>query len=489
MAQRSKTIMQGSNEFRGRRVTVMGLGRFGGGVGAARFLADRGAHVTVTDLRSEIEVADAMRTLDGLPIERSVFGRHDERDFVEADLVVVNPAVRPGNVYVAAATAAGVPTTTEIALFVAEQRGRIVGVTGTNGKSTTASLIHDVLAADGCATRLGGNIGGSLLDEVDDVGPDDWTVLELSSFQLTHLDAVLYSPDVAVVTNFAANHLDWHPTLEHYEASKQAILRWQTPQHVAVLNAASVVSRWPTNGRRLTYGGREADATGDGVFVTETGCRSRAGSVTTDFPLRDWLRLPGAHVLSNAMAAIAVGTAFGTSRAAIETALRAFEPLPHRLQFVAEVAGRRFYDDSNATTPESVRAGLAAFTAPVVLLAGGYDKGIDLSPLCETIRDGAKAVALMGQTGPRLAEMLRDPAGGRHLPKKVSRSFEHAFEWAISKSAPGDVVLLSPGCASFDWFRDYEDRGERFRAAVREYARLIDGAAATRPPIDQRRTA
>ncbi len=455
---------------------MLGLGHFGGGLGVCRFLADRGARLTVTDLRTEVELADSLAALDDVPVDRFRLGGHDERDFRDVDLVVVNPAVRPRNEFVRVARSSGVPTTTEVALFVRHQRGHLVGITGTNGKSTTATMTHAMLNAGGHAARLGGNIGGSLLDRLDEIGPDDWTVLELSSFQLEHLDRERFSPEIAVVTNFQPNHLDWHGTLEDYRRAKQGLLRWQTAEDVAVLNRDDIdVAHWPTRGRRLVFGSAEDAGDGlDGAFVREDGsCFVSDSGRVTELPVDESLTTPGQHVRRNALAAAAVATRVGVDAEAIGEALQAFRPLPHRIQPVGEVAGRRFFDDSNATTPESVRAALDCFDGNVVLLAGGYDKGVDLAPLAEAIRTGAKAVALMGQTGPRLASLLRDPSRGRAVPLKVSRSWEHAWSWAVEHSAPGDVVLLSPGCGSFDWFRDYVDRGKRFQASVREYERRV----------------
>ena len=195
-----------------------------------------------------------------------MLGRHEEADFRNADLIVVNPAVRPENPFLKIAAAAGVPRSSEMNLFWQFHRGKTVAVTGSNGKSTTAAMIHAILQRAGFRARLGGNIGHSLLEEVEDITPDDWTVLELSSFQLADLNRIQARPDVAVVTNFTPNHLDWHGTLAEYRAAKQSLLRWQTAEDVAVLNADDPeVSRWPTTARRMGFG--ERDPGGPGVFA------------------------------------------------------------------------------------------------------------------------------------------------------------------------------------------------------------------------------
>ena len=225
------------DSLKNRRVTVMGLGRFGGGVSVTRFLASHGAIVTLTDLASETDLGESLAALEPHSPARIILGRHDESDFRETDLVVVNPAVKPDNPYLKIAQEAGVPLTSEMNLFWQFHRGKTVAVTGSNGKSTTTAMIHAILQRARFSSRLGGNIGHSLLEEVESIQPDDWTVLELSSFQLRDLDRLRARPDVAVVTNFTSNHLDWHGTLDDYRRSKQTILRWQTANDVAVLNA------------------------------------------------------------------------------------------------------------------------------------------------------------------------------------------------------------------------------------------------------------
>lgn len=483
----------------------MGLGSFGGGVGAVKFLVDRGAHVTVTDLRTESQLAEAVAELKSSPPQAWKLGRHDDADFADADLIVVNPAVRRDHPLLRLAASHGVPVTSEMNLFWQHQRGTVVAVTGSNGKSTTTALAHSILNRGGRRTPpnvwLGGNIGRSLLPEVDRIQPGELVVLELSSFQLADLDRLKASPRVAVVTNFSPNHLDWHDTLEHYRWAKQTMLRWQTPSDVAVLNADDPdVKTWAVCGRRLFFG--LTDHGEEGTFLRGDGAVWRWNGVEREFPLRDWLKLPGKHNVANALAASAAALACGATLDDVRAGIAAYEPLPHRLQFVGEARGRRFYNDSLATTPESAMVALDAFTAPVILLAGGYDKHVDLSEMARHIARRAKAVALMGQTGAALRRLIGEerraasserqgdasaPSGSCHashlssLTPRLSPTldflspplpdFEAAFRWAWERSAPGDVILLSPGCASYDWFRNFADRGEQF---VRLVQRLVE---------------
>ncbi len=496
-------------DVKGKRVTVMGLGRFGGGVSAVRFLVERGARVTVTDLLSETELADSLSELDGVPLEGVHLGGHQERDFQSADLVVVSPAVPRDSCYLELARQSGVPLTSEMNLFWQHNCGRVIGVTGSNGKSTTAAILHSILAATGFRCWLGGNIGRSLLPVVDQIASDDWVVLELSSFHLNDLDRLFTSPQIAVVTNFSPNHLDWHHSLDEYRRSKQTILRWQLDQHTAVLNQDDPdVAHWPSNGRRLYFGTQDLGR--HGIFACGAGfpatcgagfpatcgagfpachdesagweaCPTASGGSSEEhvvfrdqrgeqiLALSEWLTLPGRHNLQNALAAVCTALALGAGPSAVHRGLKSFVPLPHRLEKVAEVAGRTFYNDSLATTPESASIALEAFTAPVVLLAGGYDKQLDLSDFAQAIAKKSKAVALMGQTAEPLAFLIEKNARQRTIPCQESPSLEAAFNWAVDQSAPGDVVLLSPGCASYDWFNNFAERGERFTELVRAW--------------------
>ncbi len=463
-----------SHDIHGRRVTVMGLGTFGGGLGAVRYLADQGAIVTVTDLRSEAVLADSLKQLEGLDGLRFVLGRHDADDFTRADLVVVNPAVAPGNEFVELARRANVPLTTEMSLFWQRNRGHVAAITGSNGKSTTTALTHSLLAATGRRCWLGGNIGKSLLPVVNEIAPDDWVVLELSSFQLEWLDLIHARPDIAIVTNFSPNHLDWHQTLDNYRRAKQSLLRWQTASDVCVLNADDPdVAQWPSTARRYFFGTSAHCASrviGNELLIAT----SSGDSIRLD--LAEHLKAPGAHNRMNAAAACAAAVMAGATREQLISGIRNFEPLAHRLQLVAERAGRAFYNDSIATTPESAICGLQSFDRPIVLLAGGYDKQVSLEEFGRAIAQRVKAVALMGQTAQSLnaaieheLARLNDTADSRSLSMHLATSFEDAFEWAAAQSAPGDVVLLSPGCASYDWFRNFIDRGDQFALRSREW--------------------
>lgn len=457
-----------------KRVTVMGLGRFGGGIGVTRYLVSRGADVLVTDLETPEKLAESVARIADLVESGRVtlrLGEHNVSDFTTCDLVVANPAVlKPWeNRFLRAAEAASVPITTEIRLSIdaLPAGARIVAVTGSAGKSTTTALIHHVLSGLGETVHLGGNIGGSLLDRAgpNRAGPDradpdgaghirdgDVVALELSSFQLHWLGA--FPKRVAVVTNIDANHLDWHQTFDHYRASKQKILDGQQPGDVAILGPN--VRDWPTapGVRRVEI---DPDASIPGLLI------------------------PGAHNELNGAVALQACRAImeGHRRApfdepaAIDVA-RTFPGLPHRLRHVSTIGGVRFYDDSKSTTPQATLLALDAFhveraTRRIHLIAGGYDKGQDLAPIALATPD-LKGLYTIGKTG----EWIAKAAGAAAIP---CGTLEVALERIARRAAPGDVVLLSPGCASWDQFENYEKRGERFAALVNEvFAR--EGSAA-----------
>ena len=377
-------------------------------------------------------------------------------------MVVVNPAVPLNTRLLQNAADHGVPLTSEINLFWLHCPAPIIGVTGTNGKSTTATLIHALLSSSGSKSRLGGNIGRSLLGQLDDIAADERIVLELSSFQLETLNQIRRSPRVAVVTNFAPNHLDRHGSLAQYRGAKQTLLRFQHAEDVAILNANDADSvDWPGRARRLYFGRDDhCDALIDsnGISINQSG---RTCRLEPENPA-----LQGPHNLANlAAASLAAGVA-GAELDRANDAIRGFSGLPHRLQLVAEKNGRRFINDSKATTPEAAMAAIDT-TAPrsgrLILLAGGADKEVDLQPFAERIARSVGAIALMGETAQSLAALL-DRLGG---PQRFcAPSFESAFKWAVRQSASGDTVLLSPGCASYGWFDDFEARGSRFNELV-----------------------
>lgn len=418
----------------------MGLGHFGGGVAAARWLARSGATVTVTDLADAEHLRDALAALHGESIAAFHLGGHREEDFRNIDLLVVNPAVHPDSPWLEIARQAGVPIRCEIELFMQACRGRIVGVTGTNGKSTTAAMTAAALRACGLRTWLGGNIGASLLEQLGEIQPGDWVVLELSSFQLWHLSPTARFPDVAVVTNCVPNHLNWHPDFAHYVAAKQRILTHQQPNGLAVLNLDDAqVSRWATMVR-----GRLLPPWSDERIPP--------------------LRVAGAHNRANAALAAAVAEELSGADEAICDGLERYAGLDQRMELLAMIGGRYFINDSAATTPESTIAALEALDGPTWLLAGGSNKGADFGPLVAAIAQRARGVAFFGAVADALERQLASIAP--HVMRFATVQLADALAWCAQRAQVGDTILLSPACASLDQFTNYRHRGEHFAALV-----------------------
>ena len=414
----------------------MGLGHFGGGLAVARWMARRGAVVTVTDVADETALADAMAELRNEPIAAWHLGGHQRKDFRDADLVVVNPAVRPNNSYLAIARRLATPLSSETELFLRACPAPVIGVTGSAGKSTTAAMTHAILRADGRRVWLGGNIGHSLLEDLERIRPQDWVVLELSSFQLRHLMLEVHMPRVAVVTNCFPNHLDWHGSYDRYVAAKQRILTGQTPDDLAVL----------------------------GWKDTESGSWSRQvrGHLLTlvDEAAIPPLGVPGKHNRHNAVCAATAAAGVGCARESIRSALASFRALSQRLEPLETIAGRRFVNDSTATTPESTVAALQTVDGPVWLLAGGSDKGINLEPLAMAVIELARGAAFFGATGGVLRD--RVAALAPDFPCTAVVTMGEALDWCWQRSSRGDCILLSPACASHDQFQNFRQRGEHF---------------------------
>lgn len=452
----------------GARVTVMGLGLFGGGVSATRFAVSRGARVTVTDLRAEGQLAESLEVLKGLPV-RYVLGRHDEADLREADLVIVNPAVPLTSSYLAVARAAGVPLTTELLLFTERCAGRTIAVSGSNGKTTTTSLVGSIFTAYDPRTVVGGNLGRSLLMEAPSIEPETPVVLEVSSFQLEWLGPAGWYPELGVLTNISPNHLDRHGTYEAYIAAKRELLVHQPVTASAVLNANDEQLRRMAPalpGKVFWFDGTGRAEPGAWVDDRGTIVFSRSGETIPVMPARE-IPLLGPHNRENVLAAVAAAGIWGVPPEIVAGAVRTFKPVEHRLEFVRELEGVRYYNDSIATTPESAICALRSFeTGQVILIAGGYDKKVPFDGFGREIAARARALVLLGTTADKIAQAAHR---ARFPSERVHRvgTLEEAVALARRIARPGHVVVLSPACASYDQFRNFEERGRMFKSLAR----------------------
>jgi UDP-N-acetylmuramoylalanine--D-glutamate ligase len=430
--------------FAGKRITVAGLGRFGGGIAVTRWLCAAGAKVLVTDLDSAEKLGDSLRQLEGLPIEYRL-GEHREEDFGGADMVVASPAIPLQNKYLEAARIAGKIVTTEIRLFIERCPARIIGVTGTKGKSTTTAMLGRMLEPV-AKTWVGGNIGKSLLADLGQIQKGDLVVLELSSYMLEYLRDLRWSPHVALVTMISSDHLAWHGSVEAYVDAKRNIIRHQQPGDVAVLNEEDPISAGfalETPAKILLYGTRGRK--------------------------RFELLIPGAHNQLNAQGAFAAASIFEVDFTGAQAALKDFVGLPHRLQRVHESQGASYYNDSIATIPEAAIAALESFPAKkVIQIVGGYGKDIPIAAMCAGLAGRAKAVLCIGATGGALADFLERSAVENTAA--IYRCGDLATAVAIAKkiAGEGDIVLLSPGFKSYDQFVNFEKRGEEFVRLARK---------------------
>lgn len=423
-------------DFRHQRVTVAGLGRFGGNIAAARWLVEQGARVLITDQSPADKLTESIQQLDGLPIEWRL-GEHRESDFTSSDCIVATPAMVPTNPYLSAARNAGVPIVTEIMLFIERCPATIVGITGTKGKSTTTALLGGMLKTQ-FNTFVGGNIGRSLLPELSRIGKKDIVVLELSSFMLHYLRGMKWSPHVALVTMVAVDHQDWHPTPAAYVADKRVIVEFQRPDDFALLNEDC-----PVSGTFTTAG-----------TIIPFGTRGRR---------RFELKIPGEHNQLNAQAAFAAAHLLGVTWDAAQAAARDFTGLPHRLALVHEENGVRYLDDSIATIPEAAVAALHSFPPKkVIQIVGGYDKGLPFTAMCHALAERAKAVLCIGVTGEKIADLLTESQYQGAASTYRCGDLPTAMKIARQIAMDGDVVLLSTGCASYGQFANFEERGNEF---------------------------
>lgn len=446
------------NSLKNKNVLIVGLGK--SGIAAAKFAAERGAKVTVTDIRSESELKKELKALKDVKMATQ-FGNHGEELFEKTDFVIVSPGVPvdiPGIVRV---TNRGIPVVNEMELALREISTPVIAVTGTNGKTTTTELIGHLLENSGIKRCVAGNIGTPLVSIVDEANAADWLVLEVSSFQLETMESL--KPAVAVWLNATPDHLDRHESFESYVDLKAKLFTPLTNESWGIYNAADEIVRdavLPSKATLVPF-----DATGtrkdggwyeSGDLWADVGSRGRFR-----FDLRHVI-LEGCHNRENMLGAILAVLIAGGTHDAIQGGLESFRGLPHRLEFVAEVNGVRFYDDSKATNVGATVRALDAFAEPVVLIAGGQDKGSDFTQLRTWIKEGVKRLVLIGQA----ADTIQNAIGAATETVRA-KTLDEAVKTAWDSSDPGDVVLLSPACASFDMFRDYAARGDAFKDSVK----------------------
>ena len=450
-------------ELSNKKILVVGLARTG--VAVARFLATQGARVTITDMKDEAALAPFLERLADLDIDYEL-GRHERDSFLMADLIVVSPGVPMDIKPLLLAKAQRRPVLSEIELAARFLTAPIVAITGTNGKTTTTTLTGRIFAACGFETFVGGNIGNPLIELVTSKAAVGRVVVELSSFQLEGI--VDFRPRVAVLLNITEDHLDRYATFQEYIDAKLRIFENQTAEDYAVLNIDDpLVASCAANLKARVIPMSRLQELAQGIFYRDGAIVFRWEGREERFATDSFL-LKGVHNIDNIMAALASTLLMGCSAAQALAATESFAGLPHRMEFVREVNGVAWYEDSKGTNVGSVVKSLESFGPGITLIAGGKDKGGDYAPLAGLVRERVSHLVLIGEAKERILGAL-----GSLTDTHLADTLEDAVVLAHRLTAPGGVVLFSPACSSFDMFKNYEDRGERFKALVRS---LDDGA-------------
>jgi UDP-N-acetylmuramoylalanine--D-glutamate ligase len=448
-------------ELAGKKVLVIGAAR--SGIACARFMATRGAKVALHDRKPLADWTEEARSLKETHGVGFVPEELPSWLLDQIELLVLSPGVPRKVIPARYLERAGAEVIGEVELAYRFLRGRIVGITGSNGKTTTTSLIGEILRDAGLPTQVGGNIGTALTTLAETSRADGWTVVELSSFQLETI--VDFHPNVALVLNVTPNHLDRYDGLMGYAAAKHRIFRNQTADDVAILNADDeIVSSWADGlkARVVMFSARrELD---EGFFLRGRDLARRAGGREEVVLTRDDMTLRGLHNVENVLAALAAGTACGASAATMRETVRRFRAVEHRLEFVAEIGGVKFYNDSKATSVDATLKALESFDdeqGKIVLIIGGLGKKAPYAPLEPLTRERVRRLVLIGEDAPAIEQEL-----GRAAPCEHAADLADAVRKAYAASEPGDTVLLAPACASYDMFQSFEHRGEVFKQEV-----------------------
>jgi UDP-N-acetylmuramoylalanine--D-glutamate ligase len=450
--------MPGPVELKNKRVLVVGLARTG--VATALFCAAHGADVTATDSRGEAEIGEEIAKLRAETVKLEL-GGHQEQTFLEQDLIIPSPGVPADAPLLQAARAKGVTIWSEIELAYRFRRGKLIGITGSNGKTTTTSLVEHILRAASFPTILAGNIGTPLISCVERMTNDTVTVVELSSFQLELIHT--FRTDISVFLNLTPDHLDRHHSMELYSKAKARIFENQGEEDFAILNADDPATTPLAPTRPHVYWFSRKQRAAQGAFLRGDDIVFRNDGREEVVLKREEVPLPGAHNLENVLAAIAAARIAGASAKAVAEGVRSFAGVEHRLEFVAEINGVRYYNDSKATNVDATLKALGAFSGRILVILGGKDKGSDYTALQGPLRERAILALLIGAAADKISNQIDGS-----VAIERAGTLERAVEIASHTARPGDVVLLAPACASFDQFENYEHRGRVFKALVHE---------------------
>jgi UDP-N-acetylmuramoylalanine--D-glutamate ligase len=466
--------MPNAVELQGKRVLVVGLARTG--LATALFCVARGAHVTATDTRSELELGEATKKLRAAAVTCEL-GVHSDTLFSAQDFIIPSPGVPADMPQLQAARKNGVTVWSEIELAARFLSGKLIGITGANGKTTTTSLVEHILRNAGFSTILAGNIGTPLIGAVSDSRDDTVTVAELSSFQLELTET--FRPNIAVFLNLTPDHLDRHHTMEAYGRAKSRIFANQNERDLAVLNADDPGTTPYAPSRPQVYWFSRKQRVGQGAFVNSGQLVVRSDGQEQAVLRVTEIPLVGTHNLENVLAAVLTAKLAGADIGKIADAVKTFAGVEHRLEFVAEIGGVRYYNDSKATNVDATQKALQAFPGRVIVILGGKDKDSDYTTLRKELSERAILALLIGAAWEKIGAQI---AGSTRL--EHAETLPRALEYAGREARPGDIVLLAPACASFDQFENYEHRGRVFKDLVHQLAERAahSPSAAHMPP-------
>ncbi len=460
------------DDLKGKKITVMGLGLHGGGIGAVRFLHALGAKLIVTDLKSKEALASSMEKLKDLKGIEYILGQHRTEDFEKVDMVVKNPSAPWNNKYIKLALEKKIPVEIDSSLFFKLCKNPIIGVTGTRGKTTTTTLIYEILKLAGKNPVKVGMGQISVLDKLNVLKKDSLVVFELSSWRLSALGRYKLSPHIAVITNIFQDHLNYYPTMEEYIKDKKYIFLNQKAGDICIMNWDNETLRKMESEVKfeLIKFSKDKIENGKTVHINDGSIYLNDGIDDKKvLDLKD-IKLRGQHNEGNIMAAIAVANVLEIDIKTIQKAITDFKGIVHRLEFLQEIEGVKYYNDTAATSPDGAICGINSFSEPLILIAGGSDKKLDMGELAKIISEKVKGVVfLKGEATDKIISALK-----KILPEnsnfdfKIVDSMAKAVELAKSIATQGDVVLLSPGSASFGLFLNEFDRGDKFKEAINE---------------------
>jgi len=458
-------------DIKGKRVTIMGLGLHGGGIGSVRFFHDAGAILTVTDMKSREELNPSLEKIKDLKNIKYVFGQHRPEDFSGTDMVVKTPPIPWNNKYIKLALEKNIPVEIDSSLFFKFCKNPIIGVTGTKGKTTTATLICEILKVAGKNPVKAGIGQTSVLDKLKETKSDGIVVFELSSWRLSALGRYNLSPKIAVLTNIYPDHLNYYKNVESYLGDKKFIYSGQKPADFCVMNwdDEELKKLEPEIKAQIIKFSDKKISKGRSVFVNEGAIYLNDGIDEKKVLELSEIKLKGKHNVGNILAAIGATFAMGVNISDMRSASRSFKGIPHRLEFVREIGGIKYYNDTAATMPESAVFGINSFDEPIILICGGADKNLDMAPLAKAIHDKVKGVVfLKGSATDKIITEIKKIIPEDEWGKKftVVETMEKAVEISRIAAETGDVVLLSPGAASFGLFANEFDRGNKFKEAV-----------------------